>query len=61
MMRFLTALFAIVLVAAILIGAIYWLRRYRTEPPPTPQPFETKGRLQIFALDVGQGDGLLVV
>lgn len=61
MMRFLKALFAIVLVAAILIGVIYWLRRYRIEPPPTPQPFETKGRLRVFALDVGQGDGLLVV
>ncbi|MBS1787403.1 MAG: MBL fold metallo-hydrolase [Acidobacteria bacterium] len=60
-MRFLKTFFAIVFVAAILLGMIYWLRRYRTEPPPTPQPFETKGRLQIFALDVGQGDGLLIV
>ncbi len=59
--RFLKPLLAVVIVAAIIAGAFYWLRRYRTQPPPTPQPFETKGKLQIFALDVGQGDGLLIV
>ena len=61
MMRFLKVLLAIVIVAAILAGAFYWLRRHRSEPPPTTTPFETKGKLQIFALDVGQGDGLLIV
>lgn len=61
MMRFLKVFVAVVVVAAILAGVIYWLRRYKTEPPPAPQPFETKGKLQVFALDVGQGDGLLIV
>ncbi|MFN0110332.1 MAG: ComEC/Rec2 family competence protein [Blastocatellia bacterium] len=61
MMRFLKVLFAILIVAAIIVGAIYWLRRHRVEPPPTPTPFETKGKLQIYALDVGQGDGFLIV
>lgn len=60
-MRFLKVLFAIVIVSAIVVGAFYWLRKYRNQPPPTPTPFETKGKLQIFALDVGQGDGLLIV
>ncbi len=59
--RFLKTLLAIVVVAAIVAGTIYWLRRYKSEPPPTPQPFETKGKLQVFALDVGQGDGLLII
>lgn len=61
MMRFFKTLLAIIIVAAIIVGAFYWLRRHRSEPPPTQTPFETKGRLQIYALDVGQGDGLLVV
>lgn len=60
-MRFLKVLFAILLVAAIIAGTLYWLRRHRIEPPPNPTPFETKGRLQIVALDVGQGDGFLIV
>ncbi len=60
-MRVLKVLFAILVVAAIIAGILYWLRRYRTEPPPTPTPFETKGRLQIVALDVGQGDGFLII
>jgi len=60
-MRFLKVLFAVLVVAAIIAGTLYWLRRYRTEPPPMPTPFETKGRLQIIALDVGQGDGFLIV
>lgn len=60
-MRFLKTLLAIIIVAAIVTGVIYWLRRYKSiEPIPAP-PFETKGKLQIFALDVGQGDGLLIV
>ncbi len=60
-MRFLKTLLAIIVVAAIVAGVIYWLRRHKTvEPIPAP-PFETKGKLQIFALDVGQGDGLLIV
>ena len=60
-MRVLKVLFAILIVAAIIAGAFYWLRKYRTQPPPAPTPFETKGKLQIFALDVGQGDSFLVV
>ena len=61
MMRFLKVFLAVIIVAAIFTGIIYWLRRYKIEPLPTPTPFETKGQLQVFALDVGQGDGLLVV
>lgn len=61
MMRILKVLFAILIVAAIITGAFYWLRRHRTDPPPAPTPFETKGKLQVFALDVGQGDGFLIV
>ncbi|MDX2045079.1 MAG: ComEC/Rec2 family competence protein [Acidobacteriota bacterium] len=49
------------LVATVITGVIYWLRRHRTEPPPTPTPFETKGKLQVVALDVGQGDGFLII
>jgi Predicted hydrolase (metallo-beta-lactamase superfamily) len=60
-MRFLKVLFAVLIVVAILVGVAYWLRRQRNEPPPMPAPFETKGRLQIVALDVGQGDGFLIV
>jgi len=60
-MRFLKVLLAVVVAAAIAVGVIYWLRRH-PQPVPTPgPPFETQGRLQIFALDVGQGDGLLVI
>lgn len=60
-MRFLKVFLAVIIVAAIFSGIIYWLRRYKIEPLPTPTPFETKGQLQVFALDVGQGDGLLIV
>ena len=61
MMRFLKVLFAIAIVLAIVVGVVYWVRRHpRPEPVPAP-PFETQGKLQIFALDVGQGDGLLIV
>jgi beta-lactamase superfamily II metal-dependent hydrolase len=59
-MRFLKVLFAIVIVAAIAVGVIYWVRHHQ-RLIPTPAPFETQGKLQIFALDVGQGDGLLIV
>lgn len=60
-MRFLKVLFALAITAVIVVGVIYWVRRH-PRPVPTPAPpFETKGRLQIFALDVGQGDGLLIV
>ncbi|MEO6724542.1 MAG: ComEC/Rec2 family competence protein [Blastocatellia bacterium] len=55
-MRFLKVLFAIAIVA----GVMYWVRRHQ-QPIPTPAPFETQGKLQIFALDVGQGDGLLII
>lgn len=61
MMRFLKVLFAIAIVLAIVVGVVYWVRRH-PRPVPTPAPpFETQGKLQIFALDVGQGDGLLIV
>lgn len=60
-MRFLKVLFAIAIAAAIITGVIYWVRR-QPQPVPTPAPpFETRGKLQVFALDVGQGDGLLIV
>lgn len=60
-MRFLKPLLAIIVVIGLVAGIIYWLRRHsNVEPVPAP-PFETKGRLQIVALDVGQGDGLLIV
>ncbi len=59
-MRFLKVLFAIVIVAGIVAGVIYWVRRHQ-QPIPVPVPFETQGKLQIFALDVGQGDGLLII
>jgi competence protein ComEC len=60
-MRLLKVLFAIAIVAAIVVGVIIWVRRHQ-QPVPTPAPpFEAQGKLQIFALDVGQGDGLLIV
>jgi competence protein ComEC len=54
----LRVLFAIALVAALIVGVIYWLRHY---PQQIPTPFVTQGRLQIYALDVGQGDSTLVI
>src|SRR5262245_50030580 len=57
-MRFLKVLFAIALVAVLFAGALYWLRHH---PRNTPTPFVTAGRLQIYALDVGQGDSLLII
>lgn len=59
-MRRLKVLLAIVVVVAIVAGVVYWSRQHQ-RPIPTPAPFETQGKLQIFALDVGQGDGLLIV
>ena len=60
-MRFLKVLFAIVFVAAVVVGAIYWVRRHQRPVPAPAPPFETKGKLQVVALDVGQGDGLLII
>jgi competence protein ComEC len=57
-MRVLKVLFAVALVAALLVGVLYWLRHH---PRDTPPPFATAGRLQIYALDVGQGDSLLII
>jgi beta-lactamase superfamily II metal-dependent hydrolase len=54
----LRVLFAIALVAAIIVGVIYWLRH---RPQQIPTPFVTQGRLQIYALDVGQGDSFLII
>ncbi|MFN0087189.1 MAG: ComEC/Rec2 family competence protein [Blastocatellia bacterium] len=64
-MKSLKVILAIALVAAIVIGALYW-RRGQTPPAeirtiePAP-PLAAQGRLRIHALDVGQGDGLLIV
>jgi competence protein ComEC len=57
-MKFLKVLFAIALVAALFAGGLYWLRH---RPQNTPAPFVAAGKLQIYALDVGQGDSLLVI
>jgi len=57
-MKALRVLFAIVLVVAIVVGVIYWLR---TRPREIPTPFVTQGRLQVYALDVGQGDSSLII
>ncbi len=57
-MKGLRVLFAIALVAALIVGVIYWLRH---RPQQVPTPFVTQGRLQIYALDVGQGDSALII
>ncbi|MGH9754792.1 MAG: ComEC/Rec2 family competence protein [Blastocatellia bacterium] len=57
-MKGLKVLFAIALVAAIIVGILYWLRH---RPQQVPTPFVTQGRLQIYALDVGQGDSTLII
>jgi beta-lactamase superfamily II metal-dependent hydrolase len=57
-MRALKVLFAIALVAAIVVGVIYYLRHYPRETPP---PQYVEGQLQIYALNVGQGDGFLII
>src|SRR5262249_49564843 len=57
-MRRLRPLFAIALVAVIVVGVLYWLRTRQRE---TPTPFVTQGRLQIYSLDVGQGDSALII
>jgi beta-lactamase superfamily II metal-dependent hydrolase len=54
----LRVLFAIALSAVIIVGALYKLRH---RPQQVPAPFATQGRLQIYALDVGQGDSELIV
>jgi competence protein ComEC len=54
----LRVLFAIALAAAIIFVGIYWLRH---RPQEIPTPFVTQGRLQIYALDVGQGDSALII
>src|SRR5262245_63165309 len=46
------------LAAAIIFVGIYWLRH---RPQQIPTPFVTQGRLQIYALDVGQGDSELII
>jgi competence protein ComEC len=50
---------AIALVALFVIGVILW-RRALKEPKP-PGEFITAGQLQVYALDVGQGDSLLII
>jgi competence protein ComEC len=54
----LRVLFAIALVAGLLVVGLYWLRN---RPQQIPTPFVTQGRLQIYALDVGQGDSSLII
>jgi len=58
-MRALKVLFAIALVAGVVAGVIYYLRRYPRETPP-PQ-YVAEGQLRIYALNVGQGDGFLII
>ena len=58
MKKGLRVLFAIALSAVIIVGALYKLRH---RPQQVPTPFVTQGRLQIYALDVGQGDSGLIV
>jgi len=53
----LRVLFAIAVVAAIIVGVI----KLRHRPQQVPTPFVTQGRLQIYALDVGQGDSSLII
>ncbi len=57
-MKKLRVLFAIALAAAIVVVGLYWLRH---RPQQVPTPFITQGRLQVYALDVGQGDSFLIV
>ncbi len=57
-MRERRVLFAIALVAVIIVGLNVWLRK---RPHEVPTPFVTQGQLQVFALDVGQGDALLII
>jgi len=54
----LRVLFAIALVTATIVVGLYWLRH---RPQQIPTPFVTQGRLQIYALDVGQGDSSLII
>jgi competence protein ComEC len=54
----LRGLFTIALVAGLLVVGLYLLRQ---RPQQIPTPFVTQGRLQIYALDVGQGDSSLII
>src|SRR5262245_66659319 len=58
MVKRLRVLFALALVAGLLVVGLYWLRHH---PQQIPTPFVTQGRLQIYALDVGQGDSSLII
>lgn len=54
------------LVVVVIAGAFTFYQSCRRETTETPQPappgeIVTEGRLVIYALDVGQGDGLLVI
>jgi competence protein ComEC len=48
------------LIALLVIGVVAYLRLEREGPKP-PGEILTAGRLQVYALDVGQGDSLLIV
>jgi len=54
----LRVLFAFALVASLLVVGLYWLRH---RPQQIPTPFVTQGRLQVYVLDVGQGDSSLII
>lgn len=59
----LRTLLALVIVAVAAFTLLRCSRRKTEETPPPGggQPVATEGRLQIFALNVGQGDSLLIV
>jgi competence protein ComEC len=61
MKKNLRVLFAVALVAVVVIGLLRCSRRQpeETRPPGGPPVSET-GRLRILALDVGQGDSILI-
>lgn len=55
---------SILVAVIILIIAFLWVRCSRNKPEetrPPSGPVSTQGRLQIFALNVGQGDSLLIM
>jgi competence protein ComEC len=58
-MKAFKVLFAIALVVAVVVGVIYYLRHYPRETPP-PQ-YVAEGQLRVYALNVGQGDGFLII
>src|SRR5262245_3040450 len=51
-------LIANALFAALVVGVLYWQRH---RPHEVPGLFVTQGRVQVYALDVGQGDSLLII